>query len=730
MADIATTTNGGVPPNGHMIPLAGPGVNPLAGPGTDFKAVALGAGANLETLTAYFTDPLLQTGNLPGLAISAFNNRALRQGTFVASSLCQWISNQLNVYIPDDGSQINWITEYQNALAAFVAALIPAGPNLGAYLPLAGGTMVGNIAFQPGISTVLANNTWYFAKDTGGQARGLIIRSSDNNIYINDGTAPYVIINGTPLTANNVYYMGRDTGANPHGLIGLLSDNAVHIGGNLPVFADVGTNGSVWSSGNVITGNNYAFYCRDSGGNARAVMVLGANNVFQIGTGVITDTHIYGGLGWIYLHSNVNPLGQLWVNGYTYMQAGGRAYIPSGNDPLTVYSDYGYYARTHYTVGSTRDWTCGCLNNGTFAIADESAHAVRLNIGTDGAFLVYGHLYAYANLYVSGGEVVYNGLTVYGSINVASGGASFGNASLWNIADVHIIGGYYVNGAGYIYGDPGSGQIGFTNTCWFAGNVLVNHGVTVNDNIQINGNFNCNQQGSCNTFYTNYLQSNGNLNVANNIYCHYIQSYGDCHSETMFCNGEFQMSGWNCQLEMHNGTVNYQGLNGNCPTWWATRTGYQWGGAYFMSQILSWPDNWYDWFAAFPGGCVVANNGNGFKPGGGMWADSSERRLKKNIEDYDGGLDKIKQLRPRRFEFNGTYGHVDDGRPYIGLVADEVEEVMPELMAQPLPWVDPGSTTGEITEHLKTIEATPIVYALINAVKTLAAKVEALEGRG
>ena len=111
-------------------------VNPLAGPGTDFKAVALGGGANLEALPTYFADPLLQTGNLPGLALSAFNNRALRQGTFVVSSLCQWMSGQINQYIPDDGSQIGWISEWQSALGSFVTALIPPAPNLGAYLPL------------------------------------------------------------------------------------------------------------------------------------------------------------------------------------------------------------------------------------------------------------------------------------------------------------------------------------------------------------------------------------------------------------------------------------------------------------------------------------------------------------------------------------------------------------------------------------------------------------------
>jgi hypothetical protein len=100
-----------------------------------------------------------------------------------------------------------------------------------------------------------------------------------------------------------------------------------------------------------------------------------------------------------------------------------------------------------------------------------------------------------------------------------------------------------------------------------------------------------------------------------------------------------------------------------------------------------------------------------------MWADYSERRVKKNIEDYSSGLDEICKLKPRRYQFNDEGPGIDDGRSYIGLIADEVEDIFPEIVSQ----------REEIL--VKTIDATAVVYALVNAVRTLADKVKQLEGR-
>jgi hypothetical protein len=728
MADNSMA-NGAPPVNGSgngVAAQAGPGVNPLAGPGTDFKPVALGAGANLEALPAYFTDPLLGTGNLPGLAISSFNNRALRQGTFVASSLCQWISNQSNIYIPDDGSQINWITEFQNALAAFVAALIPAGPNLGAYLPLAGGTMVGNISFQPGISTVLANSTWYFAKDTGGTARGLILKGSDNNVYINDGTAPYVMLSGTPAINNNVYYSGRDSGGAVRALVGMLSDNCVHIGGSVTVFADVGPGSSLWSSGNVVTGNNAWFYCRDSGGTPRAVLGFSpSGNALQIGVGSITETHVYGGTGWVYIHSNLNPLGQLWVNGYSYLNGGGRAYIAGGNDPFQIYADYGFYARHHYIVASTRDWSCGVLPSGIFAIADESAAAVRFEIGLDGTAYFFGPLNPQSTLTVSGQAIIYGGEVVYNNLNVASGSVWIAG-NIQQVASIAMSGQLFIGGQPSIY-DLGNGWLYFGGNFRIGYQLEVDGNLTCLSNIYTPANIGCSgNMTASGAVITNYIQDNGSLSVGGSTYTSYLTVGGNASvSGALSVANYAYISGPSADLQLIDGTVYHWGKVSYTPRSMCTRLGqglegfYMNGGWFCTFAYGPAGGGGYDCIFTAPGIFQVANSGEGYKASGGMWIGYSERRLKKNIEDYEPGLEVIRKLKPRRFQFNGVAPSIDDGRVHVGLVADEVEELMPELIHVP-----EGAVEG-----FKGLDATPVVYALINAVRELAAKVEMLEGR-
>ena len=458
-------------------------VNPLAGPGTDFKAVALGGGANLEALPTYFADPLLQTGNLPGLALSAFNNRALRQGTFVVSSLCQWMSGQINQYIPDDGSQIGWISEWQSALGSFVTALIPPAPNLGAYLPLAGGTMVGHIRFQSGVSVILANNTWYYALDTGGTSRGLILKGSDNNVYVNDGSAGYVFIQGEPTANNNFFWCGRDTAGAVRGVVGLLSDNQIHLGDNArAIYFDCG-GASAWCSSNIVIPNNYYYYCKATDGSNRAVLGINSGNSLLIGGSAPADTNIYGNP--IYMRNNTYALGILQVNGFAYLQGGARSYIPGGNDPHQIYADYGYYARHHYTVGGLRDWICGCLNSGVFAIADETAAAIRFQIDTGGTVSMY-------NACSVGG-----GLTVYNGLNVASGTLTCG---LLNCnAGMNVSGSLSV---------------------WSGGLYVASGDLTVNANINVGGSVN-----------SSYFYSSGNIIADNTVQAGYLHSTGDIRAD-------------------------------------------------------------------------------------------------------------------------------------------------------------------------------------------------------
>ena len=155
-----------------------------------------------------------------------------------------------------------------------------------------------------------------------------------------------------------------------------------------------------------------------------------------------------------------------------------------------------------------------------------------------------------------------------------------------------------------------------------------------------------------------------------------------------------------------------------------------------------------------------------FKPGGGAWTDSSDIRIKTVLGDYESGLDQILALQPKRFTYKGNdttqppakldapplidedgnvviepepdiaegltapypnsghYQAAKDGTEFIGLVAQETETAMPELVKLAEGYID-----GEAVTDLRNIDSTPLIYALINAVKTLTARIEVLEAR-
>lgn len=154
-------------------------------------------------------------------------------------------------------------------------------------------------------------------------------------------------------------------------------------------------------------------------------------------------------------------------------------------------------------------------------------------------------------------------------------------------------------------------------------------------------------------------------------------------------------------------------------------------------------------------GCFYAAI-NGLKPGGGVWADSSDSRIKNVESEYTRGLNEIAALRPIIYTFKGNdtidapaftkkpppddvetrdidnlvvpyensqhYAAATDARKFAGLIAQEVEAVMPEMVTD-----QAGFINGEAVADMKILDTTPLIFALINAVKELKARVEQLE---
>ena len=127
----------------------------------------------------------------------------------------------------------------------------------------------------------------------------------------------------------------------------------------------------------------------------------------------------------------------------------------------------------------------------------------------------------------------------------------------------------------------------------------------------------------------------------------------------------------------------------------------------------------------------MAGGSNGVYHAGNttVWSTTSDRRIKKNIVDNTQGLDIINQVRVRNFEYrtldeitdfenlkDKSVAAVDETGTKIGVIAQEIEEVLPDVVIT--------QSTG-----VKTVNSDPLIWHLINAVKELSVEVNALKAK-
>jgi len=113
------------------------------------------------------------------------------------------------------------------------------------------------------------------------------------------------------------------------------------------------------------------------------------------------------------------------------------------------------------------------------------------------------------------------------------------------------------------------------------------------------------------------------------------------------------------------------------------------------------------------------------------WAQTSDIRIKKNVVDNNTGLDKLKQIQVRNFEYK-TKEEIIEGSPeltdviksvvvdqegtQLGVIAQEIEKVLPEVVDI--------QTTG-----IKTVDTGNLTWYMLNAIKELSAENTALKAR-
>lgn len=133
-------------------------------PVNNFKAFATGASANVVSQDDYEALTALVTGFTAGKASSAQVNKALRQATFIAAALAQYVADTKNTDVLDDGDLSTFVTTLTEALNASASSLLNSA-NTWTKLQTFNGGMSGDLQGNADTATKLKN-----ARNIGGVA--------------------------------------------------------------------------------------------------------------------------------------------------------------------------------------------------------------------------------------------------------------------------------------------------------------------------------------------------------------------------------------------------------------------------------------------------------------------------------------------------------------------------------------------------------------------------------
>jgi len=105
------------------------------------------------------------------------------------------------------------------------------------------------------------------------------------------------------------------------------------------------------------------------------------------------------------------------------------------------------------------------------------------------------------------------------------------------------------------------------------------------------------------------------------------------------------------------------------------------------------------------------------------WTFASDSRIKENIQDLEYGINQLKALKPRRFNFIGQDSST------IGFIAQEVQAVVPEAVTgEEIPYKETDTSQEKASKTLG-ITKDALIPLLTKALQEAIAKIETLEAR-
>lgn len=106
---------------------------------------------------------------------------------------------------------------------------------------------------------------------------------------------------------------------------------------------------------------------------------------------------------------------------------------------------------------------------------------------------------------------------------------------------------------------------------------------------------------------------------------------------------------------------------------------------------------------------------------GNVWTVLSDVRYKKDVKEFDDGLDKLMQVRPVRFKYNNL-PNVPADHEEVGIIGQEMQQIFPYMISG-----------GEIRDNEKAKDdilmynGNALTYVMVNAIQELAQRVKELE---
>mgnify|MGYP006073395663 CR=1 FL=1 len=115
-------------------------------------------------------------------------------------------------------------------------------------------------------------------------------------------------------------------------------------------------------------------------------------------------------------------------------------------------------------------------------------------------------------------------------------------------------------------------------------------------------------------------------------------------------------------------------------------------------------------------------NGDAGKTGGGSWSTFSDRRVKTDIQTYSKGLNEIMEINPVTFKYKENSGYSNTSKDYVGIIAQEIEQVLPSMVDQ----IDDSQGPSGLSDK-RVFDSSELLWTLINAVKELKTENDSLK---